>query len=171
MEKENKFLIKESTFNGSNLSFDSDDYISPSDSFVFAIQSKDEINIVHGQVNDYTENIFHILQENHEKETFYIKAIKNLIKQKEYLNLLYQVSNEFISEEEFNLELDKNEEKYLININEKLTSRKLKLLSNIIDNLEEPLSEDEVSEMFSVRTNRIEKLLYNLDKYDESSSR
>jgi hypothetical protein len=171
MSKDETYYIEPSTVNESLFSFDNEEYIPANDSFLFAIKTQSKLNILQGEVNHYTENVFQILQENQEKEFFYIKAIKNLIKQKEYLNLLYQVSNELITEEEFSFELDQNEEKYLIDISEKLTTKKLKLLSNIIDNLNEKLSEDDVSELFSIRTNRIESLIINLNKENERSLR
>lgn len=171
MNKEETFYIKPSSFNNSLLSFDDEEYITSNDSFYFAIQSKNEFNIIKGELTEYTENIFQILQENQEKEFFYIKAIKNLIKQKEFLNLQYQVSNELISDEEFNNELDLNEDKYLISINDKLTTRKLKTLSNIIENLNEKFSEDDISELFSIRTHKIESLIKSFNKENESRIR
>jgi len=137
------------------------EYELPQDSFVFAIQKSHHINIIQGDLNGFSENIFDILQENNNKEKFYIKAIKNLLKQKEYINLLYQVSNELISDEEFSNELTENEDKYLINIENSLDRTNFKVISGIIDNIGNNFTDDDVSEIFSLRTKNIENLLLN----------
>lgn len=93
------------------------------------------------------------------KETFYLKAIKNLIKQKEYINLMYQLSNDLITDEEFSEELDKNENKYLIKIDQELTIKNYKSIVEILYKLKEDFTEDDVAEVFSLKTRFICKAL------------
>ena len=79
------FLIERNTSEYKN-SFEKNynsDYIPLNDSFIFAIQKQKCVSYVQGDLNPFTENIFYILKENSEKENLYVKAIENLLKQKE----------------------------------------------------------------------------------------
>ncbi len=164
MNKELYDYVEQSSLSKYTFSFESKKYFPENNSCIFAKQYNNVISILQGQAVNYLQNI---LKDYKEKERLYIKAINNLIKQKEYLNLLYQVSNQLITEEEFSQELEENENKYLIHVNEKLDVKKLELLSEIISNLEEDLSDDDISEIFAVRTDNIEKLI---EENNESSS-
>ena len=128
-------------------------------SFVFAIQKDKGISMVGGSLNPITETFFEILKENSDKENLYVLAIENLLKQKEYLNLYYQASQDLITNEEFNEELERNEHKYLIKINDKIELKNIRLLSNIVDKIKFDLSEDDLSEIFAVNPILISNIL------------
>jgi hypothetical protein len=144
------------------------EYKSVDDSFLFAIQKNNQLNVISGDLNPLTENIFEKLVELNEKEALYISAIENLLKQKEYLNLFYQASQNLISNEEFNEELDKNESKYLIKIQDKINLSHFKLIQDIINKLKFELSEDDLSEIFAVNHNAIFNLLENKKRNENS---
>lgn len=135
------------------------DYIPVRDSYIFAIQKQSMISVVQGDLGPFTENIFNLFRENVDKENLYIKAIENLLKQKEYLNLVYQASNNLISNDEFNEELEKNEEKYLIKIDNNFDNRKFQILIKALEKIKYNFSDDDISEIFSMETNNISNFL------------
>jgi len=130
-----------------------------SNSFFFAMQQQSSLHVLSGKVDCYTKNVFDIIKEYDDKEVLYVRAIKNLLKQRSYHDLVYELDNEYISEEDFSNELENNEEKYLIRINDKLDIKKIKLLSNILNKLKANLTDDDLSEIFSIRTNNLSKLV------------
>jgi len=91
------------------------------------------------------------------RETLYITAIKNLIKQKEFLSLMYQVSSNQISDDEFNRELESNESKYLVHISDKADNFNFQALFDVVVNLGIELTLDEVSEMFGIDQSILEE--------------
>ncbi|WMI66714.1 hypothetical protein RBH94_06005 [Aestuariibaculum sp. YM273] len=157
-------IVEGSSFSSSSFE---EDYITPSDSFLFAISKKDEVNLVHGELCSYTEGIFEIMQEFQEREKFYVKAIQNLKKQKEYVNLLYQVSNELISDEEFSTELEENESKYLIKLDNKLNAKNFFTISKIMNRIGDVLLDDDLSEIFSLKSENFEKILLKAKSNNE----
>lgn len=166
MNNSRNFIIENDTskFKTTFKSGINSDYMPVNNSFLFAIQNSDNMTVVQGELSSFTENIFYILRENSEKETLYIKAIENLLKQKEYLNLVYQASHDLISNEEFNSELENNEDKYLIKIDADLNKKRLKLVMKIIENIKYNFSDDDVSEMFSIETNNFVNFLNHNNK-------
>jgi hypothetical protein len=140
------------------------EYVIPQDSFVFAIQKSHTIRVIQGEIDNYSQDYFDILEEQKNKEVFYIKAIQNLLKQKDYINLLYQVSNELISEDEFSDELENNEKQYLIDIDNDLTFSNFNSISKIITKIGTSFTDDDISEIFSIKTSNIKTLLSNNTK-------
>ncbi|MGY5846009.1 hypothetical protein ACW6QP_01205 [Salegentibacter sp. HM20] len=155
------YLLIEST--NEYLELDDSDYLIEEDeSFFFTRYHIHGSYINENLSNDLTDLILDFSN----KETFYIKAIKNLIKQKEYINLMYQLSNDLISNEEFSEELDRNESKYLIKIDQELNINNYKAIVGILNKLKEDFTEDDVSEVFSLKTrftNRVLKNKFELD--------
>lgn len=148
--KNTEYIAEQTIYSDYN-SYQNSGYIVNDSSFLFAINKKDQINIIHGKLNNSTETLFSLLKENYDKEKFYVTAIKNLIKQKKYLNLIYELTNNMIDEEEFNNELTNNESNYLIKANEQLNSfNKVRNLLNVINNINEDLSEEDLVEVFSI---------------------
>lgn len=158
MNNIDKYILAKTT-KTKDISLTRRNYELPQDSFVFAVQKNEDIHLVQGEGNNFTKAFFEIMQENENKEFFYLKAIKNLLKQKEYLNLLYQVSNDLITDEEFNDELENNEDKYLINIDNILDSTNFKVVSKILDKIGDNFTDDDISEIFSLEVSNIENLL------------
>ncbi|AKK73663.1 hypothetical protein OK18_14575 [Chryseobacterium gallinarum] len=101
--------------------------------------------------HDFQLPIYEITRNFHEKEQIYITAIRNLLKQKRYLNLMYELSNEYITEDEFNDELENNEDQYLIKTDNRLDSiNKINNLSSVISKIDVDFDEEDLFEIFSV---------------------
>lgn|SRR5690606_7335476 len=143
-------FFEDSTYSESDI-FSNSEFILEDASFFVAIHQSNHVNCYHGKLNHSSTSFFHLLTENYEKERFYVKAIKNLLKQKRYLNLMYEYSHELISEQEFNKELEENESNYLIEANERLDSlNAFSSLVKVLGNIGESLSEEDLTEMFSL---------------------
>ena len=145
------FIIKSNNTSHNSNNFRDKGYIVSESTFIFATSKKDELSVIHGELNKTSETIFDIIKNNYEKEKIYITAINNLLKQKKYLNLAYELSNDFITEEEFNEELEFNESQYLIKADDKLTNyNKIENLLNIINKINYDFQEDDLMEIFSI---------------------
>jgi len=136
-----------------------DKYVESDDSMFFSIGINQKFDFFDKLNNQHSENIFELIQEITTKEAFYIKAINNLLRQKEYINLMYQFQTKQISSDEFSDELNTNENKYLIKIDQKLSIDNYKVISEIIKKIDFGFSEDDISEVFSIRTQCINQFL------------
>ncbi|MGE0932488.1 hypothetical protein [Peijinzhouia sedimentorum] len=168
------YLVDKTTHSDFN-TYQNSGYIVNDSSFLFAISRNDQIDVIKGKVNRSTETLFSLLKDNYEREKYYITAIKNLLKQKNYINLIYELTNNLINEEEFNFELSENESKYLIKANEQLDSlHKIKTLINVLNNIDENLHEEDLIEIFSISDSFIFKniALFSKSKqiHNEASS-
>ncbi|HUX56297.1 MAG TPA: hypothetical protein VMV77_04945 [Bacteroidales bacterium] len=85
------------------------------------------------------------------KEELYTKAITNLMKKNEFLQLLIQMLQEQISEEEYEEELLKNREKYFIELKAIESPEYYNAIVNICKSLKSSISVDEVSEIFGIK--------------------
>ena len=146
----NEYLLKESTYSD----FDTNQntgYLQKDSSFLFAVNNSNKINVIQGSINNTTETLFNLLKENNEREKIYITAIKNLIKQKKYVNLIYELTNDLIDEDEFNFELNENESQYLIKATQKLDSNsKVENLFSVLNRIDENFNEEDLMEVFSI---------------------
>ena len=124
--------------------------ISSEDSFVFVTKKNNQFEFLCGELTSNIENAYGIILSSLHKEIFYVKAIKNLIKQKEYINLLYQHRSNLITDEEFSIELDNNESKYLIDVDQDLKMENIGVIFDIYKKLDIDLTDDELSEIFSI---------------------
>lgn len=159
MNSVDKYILDEcNTETYSSVKFEKDYELTEKNSFVFGIQRSSCMNIIQGKLSSEISEFYEILEEYHDKEKLYVKAVNNLLKQKEYINLMSQYASELIDEEELNQELDKNEHKYLIKINDELNSKSFKALSYIIGQLEAELTDDDLGEIFSIRTQNFDNL-------------
>ncbi len=89
------------------------------------------------------------------KEFFYIKAIKNLIIQNNFLELALQLEEGHISEEEYDKEIDTHPEKYVVNVDYLEIPDDLAIIKDIIKKIGAEYTRDEVEELFSVDTENI----------------
>lgn len=152
--------FKGNTLDSNYETYQNSGYVLSDSSFLFALSKKDNIEIIQGKLNPTTETLFNIVKENYEKEKFYVIAIKNLLKQKKYSNLIYELTNNLINEEEFNFELSENEESYLIKVNNNLDSiEKVKTLLKVIQNINENFNEEDLMEIFSISDSFVYKNL------------
>lgn len=85
------------------------------------------------------------------KEELYIKAIKNLMKKNEFLQLLIQMLQEQISEEEYEEELLKNREKYFIELKAIESPEYFNVIVNICKKFKSSIAVDEISEIFGIK--------------------
>ncbi|MDP3928536.1 MAG: hypothetical protein Q8R57_05900 [Bacteroidota bacterium] len=146
-------------FSNSNYAtYDNTGYLLNDSSFLLAVNYEDKIQVIQGDLYNSTEIIFNTIKEYHEREKIYITAIKNLLKLRRYSNLIYELSNDIISEEEFDNELSDNEEAYLIKVNNHVDSKeKVETLYSVIQNIDEKLTEDDFMEIFSISHTFIHK--------------
>jgi hypothetical protein len=98
------------------------------------------------------------------KEEYCIKAIKNLIKKNNFLELSLELSENQISEDEFEMEIESNPNKFVVDINYIKDALDLKVINEIVKKLETELTIDEVAEIFSLDSNDIEKAVKQLNK-------
>ncbi|GEM_PF-4640571 len=145
------FELEQDTSSNEIDSYKNAGFIVNKNSFLFAIERDNNIECIQGKVDNKISTVFHIFHEFSEKEKVYIRAIKNLIKQRRYLHLMYEYSHQMIDDEEFNNELENNESKYLIVADEVLDRvSKVKTLAKVIENIAEDLDEEDLTEIFSV---------------------
>ncbi|MCK9412117.1 MAG: hypothetical protein M0Q53_07430 [Prolixibacteraceae bacterium] len=100
---------------------------------------------------------------NNLRNDYCIVAIKNLIKKNEFLQLSMQLSENLISETEFETEIEENPEKYIIQINRLNHPINLHVISNILTQIGKSFNLDEVSELFSFDTRSINSELKAID--------
>lgn len=87
---------------------------------------------------------------NNLRNDYCIVAIRNLLKKNEFLQLSLQLSEELITESEFEAEIDQNPDKYIIQMNNIDDHVHLKVISNILTKIGKTFDVDEVSELFSI---------------------
>ncbi len=90
------------------------------------------------------------------KEGFYVRAIRNLMKKNEFLQLYIQLAEEQISEEEYEMELINNKDKYFIEMSPIKSEQEFLFLINVIEKLPKSLSVDEFSELFGISRSALE---------------
>ncbi|KXH85822.1 hypothetical protein [Chryseobacterium kwangjuense] len=117
-----------------------------------SLTSRTSLNIkINFTKADFHIPIYEMARNYYEKEQVYITAIRNLLKQKRYLSLVYELSNDYISEDEFNEELENNEDNYLIKVNNRLDSiNKVNNLISVINKIDVSFEEEDLLEIFSI---------------------
>ena len=134
----------------------------PSNRFIFMIYNNAKIDALTGTFNPYVKNIYQYIAHQDSKEEFYITAIDNLIKKNDYLQLTFQFDQDFISESEFDEELEKNQEKYLITMNPDFREDQFKIISDIIPKLKRNFTGDEIAELFSIPIENVNSYIDSL---------
>lgn len=84
------------------------------------------------------------------RNDYCIIAIRNLLKKNEFLQLSLQLSEKLISESEFDIEIEQNPDKYIIQMNNIDNHVHLNVISNILTKIGKTFNVDEVSELFSI---------------------
>jgi len=125
------------------------------ESYLFVINEGDRFRWMSGESNTHISNIYCILENYHSKEFLFLKALENLIKKAEFLQLSLQLEQELISEDDFFSELESNEDKYLIKLDENFKIENFKVISHIMNRLGRNFNSDEISEMFSIPIERV----------------
>lgn len=103
----------------------------------------------------------HRVQHCKKKEVFFVTAIKNLRKKINFISLNNDFQNGDISDEEFESEIEKNPEKYVINVFNASTVDDINILYEVIDDIKERFNEDEIAETFSID---VSNKTYNIEK-------
>lgn len=93
------------------------------------------------------------------RNDYYVVAIRNLLKKNEFLQLSLQLSEKLVSEEEFDLEIEKNPDKYIIQMKNLEHPIQLHVISNVINKIGKSFTTDEVSELFSIDSRSIDSEL------------
>lgn len=107
------------------------------------------------QMNLFFEQFQFTNHLNNLRNDYCIIAIRNLIKKNEFLQLSLQLSEKLISETEFENEIERNPEKYIIQLNKLDNQIHLHIISNILTKIGTTFNVDEVSELFSIDTRSI----------------
>jgi hypothetical protein len=84
------------------------------------------------------------------KEGFYIDGIKNLRKKVNFLQLNFHLQSGFITEAEFESEVNANPNKYIIDVRMLDNPIEFKILQEVVSTIDSTLTYDEVLEIFSV---------------------
>lgn len=122
------------------------------DYFKFVAASNGKTSI-HSWVKEYLSE---------EKEELYLRALRNLYRKLDFIDLTQSLESEEITEDEFNHELEVNEGNYLIPAPEgKPTVQQIIQISDIIRKLgrEKKISVDEVSDIFSLEMDKAKDML------------
>ena len=131
-------------------------------SFLIATTENNKLNCFQGILTPRFRNWFSSFSSHEAKEDLYVTALDNLLKKVDYLHLTMQLDQNLIEEDEFDKELEENEDKYLIKINNNFNSIDMQLIMSITNKLKNrKFSSDEISEIFSVDIDKIEEFIDN----------
>lgn len=116
------------------------------------------INFNNTIIDKIKKTIINLSSRHKIKEDMYIIAIKNLIKKNNYLQLSLQLSEDIITEDEFEKEVTTNSGKYVIKIDNKdITFIHLDVIQTILKDVDNKgMTLHDVSEMFSIDTHSFE---------------
>lgn len=155
------------TFPSNNKYFDTDSREEKHfEKFYGRSQQSDEITFTLTTNESKLKAFSRAIELNQREKDFCIVAIKNLLKKNRFSELSLDLAEEVITEEEFDQEIDRNPQKYTIDINYLESKMEAKIIANIVSKISENLTVDEVSEIFSVDSDDLEKKLSNLSKLD-----
>ncbi len=77
-------------------------------------------------------------------------ALKNSIRKNEFLQLSLELANKFITEKEYDAEIENNHTKYVIPIDNSNNESDFKIIYSILEKLNIEITIDEVAELFSI---------------------
>jgi hypothetical protein len=141
------------------------DFSIPSTQFIIGDpKAKNKINITEKDAERGLKYFY-------KSEFFLIEAIRNFIKKTNYLELSEMLNDDEITEEEFDIELEKNSSKYLIKIIENIETNDAQIIKDLVDKIGPDLrdfSVTEISEMFSLKEDNLVEKLNLLKKYQLS---
>jgi len=91
-------------------------------------------------------------------ESYLIEAVRNFIRKINYSELNESLEDEEITEEQYNLELDQNSEKYVITLRDIGNPSDVLIIADLVKKIGYDLKEfstSDISEMFSVKENQL----------------
>lgn len=130
------------------------------DQYMLAILQNGNIQSLSGHLYSGITTMYELLNHKEKKESFYILAVDNLMKKNDFLQLSIQLDQQLITEEEFEKELEENESKYLIKMNNNCNKVDFEIALDILPKLNRTFTADEVSELFAIP---LENIHYYLD--------
>ena len=129
-------------------------------SFIIATTENNQFDSVQGFLTPQIKSWLNGFSRSESKEELYITAIDNLLKKVDYLNLTIELDQELITEDEFDHELEKNEDNYLITVNQNFKPTDFDLVVSITNRLKNrKFSSDEISELFSIDIEKVEEFI------------
>lgn len=115
--------------------------------------------IVRTPVEEAASAISKFKDANELRECFYVAGIHNLIIKANFLQHNLRLAEGMIDQDEFAREIDENPDEYIINIRETSSLEELLALKDVVKRLGKDFTIDEVSEIFAVSFDNVEKLL------------
>ena len=149
-------------------SWGSNSFTTLPDQYLLETLQNGRITLIRGYLNSGINNVFDLLKENDQKEFLYIKAVDNLFKKNDFLQLTIQLDQDLITDEEFQQELDINEDKYLIKMTDNINNWDLALVAQILPKLKREFTADEVSELFSIPLENVHLFIDSLTEREIS---
>jgi len=158
----NEIVNIDESINISNPSYDYNANESGSTFYKIKFSDADDKNFIEFQLpKDQFGDIFKRAiidnETNAIREIYSITAIRNLLKKNNFLQLNLDLSNQLLNEEEFNNEIENKPGKYVIEMREIENPQDLFVISDIVNKVGQQFTIDEVSELFSVDTNSLNK--------------
>lgn len=95
-------------------------------------------------------------------EEYYLRAISNLIKKNNFLDLSLQLAEEMITEEEFESEINRRPQKYTINLECLKSKDDIHTIIHIVKQIGGNFMVDEVAELFGIKESELENSVSNL---------
>jgi hypothetical protein len=133
------------------LNFDSQTALNSANGMLFYVTNKGLYN--------YVEFIKSKADEDMKRESLYITAIRNLRKKIRFMNLNFDYQNDFITEDEFQKELNEHQDKYFINVSLLSDKFELDCITKIVNNIDDDLTIDDIADIFSIDINSQPKLI------------
>ncbi len=97
------------------------------------------------------------------KESYYLLAIRNILKKNNYLSLMLQLAQEQISEDEYVKEIEDNPSKYILDIKYLDDPNDLKIINELVKKIGLSFSIDQVAEIFSLDSDDLEKKVLKIN--------
>lgn len=92
-------------------------------------------------------------------EDFYRIGMTNLLKKNRYLELSLELAEDLITEDEFEEEIERSPDKYIIQLKDLNDYNDLQIIESITKKINEKFSVDQISELFSISHKSINKVL------------
>jgi len=93
------------------------------------------------------------------------KAVKNLYRRINFLQINIELLNDFITEQEFEQEISGNEDKYVVTLSDLKSQFEAQVISDLVHALDLSLDVNEVSELFGVNAESIHEYQSRYNRY------
>lgn len=130
---------------------------------LFSISNLDEEKPVTFELTTTKSRLRRFIDYYNKKENLYIKAIKNLLIQNNFLELALQLEEGYISEEEYNRKIEKYPGKYVVQVDNLDEPNDVKVIQDIMKKMGNKYSVEEVAELFSLDEEDLEDKMLALE--------